>query len=66
MQPSIIDGIISLVLGIWTTMIGYGWTTLSDDPLKNAKTMSRFGVWFKILGPAIAVWGAVSIIRSFA
>ena len=47
-------------------MIGYGWTTLSDDPLKNAKTMSRFGLWFKILGPAIAVWGAVSIIRSLA
>lgn len=65
-QPSIIDGLISLALGIWTTMVGFGWTTLSDDPVKQAKTMSRFGWWFRILGPAIAVWGGVSIVKSLA
>jgi len=66
MQLSAFDGLIGLVLGIWTTLIGYRLVPLSDDPLKNARILDRFGLWFKILGPAIAVWSTVSIVRSFA
>ena len=66
MQLSAFDGLIGLVLGLWATLIGYGLVPLSDDPLKNARTLDRFGLWFKILGPAVAVWSAVSIVKAFA
>jgi hypothetical protein len=65
MQLSLFDSLIGLVLGIWATLVGYGAVTWSDDPVKNAKTLQRFGLWFKILGPALAVWNGVNIVRSF-
>lgn len=66
MQLSAFDGLIGLVLGIWATSIGYGLVPFSDDAQKNARTLERFGLWFKIIGPAIAVWSGVSILRAFA
>jgi len=64
MQLSVFDASIGLILGIWATLIGYGVVALSDDPAKNARTLRRFGLWFKILGPALAVWNGVTIVRS--
>ena len=66
MQLSAFDGLIGLVLGIWATLIGYGFVPLSDDALQNGRTLDRFGLWFKIFGPAVAVWSGVSIVRAFA
>ncbi len=65
MISAAIDGLISLVLGLWITLIGFKVTSLSDDQAKAEEFARKWGFLFKIAGPIIVLWGLYSLMRIY-
>jgi hypothetical protein len=63
MISATMDGILSLALGVWVTLIGFGRTSLSKDKVKAEAFMERWGSFFKVAGPLIVLWGLFNIVR---
>lgn len=58
------DAIITVLLAAYFTAAGYGWISLSKDPVKNAEAMRRVGPIFRILGPIALVAGLLLLLSS--
>ena len=52
-----IQGIIGVVIGLAFFMIGFGKARVSKNPEANAAFVKKWGLFFKIAGPIIALVG---------
>ncbi len=65
MISTLIDGLISLALGIWMLLLGFKVVTISRDAEKSAAWHQKWGLFMKIAGPLVALWGAYNMFRAF-
>ena len=63
MISSIIDGLISFVLGVWMALIGFGVISPSKDKAKGEEWRKKWGTFLKFGGIFVALWGVVGIAR---
>lgn len=63
MNSSLIDGLISLALGGWVSLIGFGVVSASKDKTRNDELRKKYGTFFKVGGILIALWGAYNVVR---
>jgi hypothetical protein len=62
-MASIADGLISLLGGLYVTLIAFGAVRASKDPAKEAAWRLKWVPFLKIAGPLIMVFGAWNIVR---
>jgi hypothetical protein len=60
-----IDGLISLLGGIYGTLLGLGVIKIQRDPENAAAYLKQYGIVLKILGPLVSLWGLYLVITSF-
>ena len=56
------EGIVGIIVGVYFTLIGFGKVAVSKNAESNADWLSRYGKFFKIFGPIIAVGGAIRLL----
>jgi hypothetical protein len=63
MNASIIDGSLTLAAGVYVSLVGFGVVSASKDKKKGEEWRKKWGVFMKIAGPLIAIWGVFSLVR---
>jgi len=63
MVSTFIDGVITLALGVWVTLIGFGVVSPSKDKKKGEEWRLKYGGFMKVAGMLIAAFGAYNIAR---
>jgi len=53
----IVDGSISLVIGVFMLLVGFGKLRVLKDPLAQDKFLKHWGLFFKISGPIVILVG---------
>jgi hypothetical protein len=64
MNASVIDGLISLAIGVYISLIGFGVVSPSKDKAKGEEWRKKWGTFMKIAGPFIAAFGIFNIVRA--
>jgi hypothetical protein len=64
MKASMIDGIITIAIGLFISLVAFRVIPISKDPTKADEWHARWGGFMKIAGPLIAAWGVFNILRS--
>jgi hypothetical protein len=64
MISTLIDGLISLALGIWMLLLGFKVVTISSNTEKSIVWHQKWGLFMKIAGPLVALWGAYNFVRA--
>ena len=64
MISTLIDGLISLALGIWMLLLGFKVVTISSDPEKSIVWHQKWGLFMKIAGPLVTLWGAYNFVHA--
>lgn len=59
-----IQGIIGIIIGLAFLLIGLGKARVSKDPEANATFVKKYGLFFTIGGPIIALCGIVMLLSS--
>lgn len=62
----VFDVILALGLGVWMVLLGFKVVTINRDPEKSAAWHQRWGVFMKIAGPLVVLWGLYNLIRAVA
>jgi hypothetical protein len=63
MLSSLIDGLITLALGVWVALIGFGVVSPSKDKKKGEEWRQKWGGFMKVAGLLMAAWGAYYVAR---
>jgi len=63
MNPPIIDGLITLALGVWFSLVAYGVIPLTKDKQKADEFRRKCGGLAKVLGPLVALFGIYNVLR---
>ncbi len=64
MISTLIDGLISLALGIWMLLLGFKVVTISTNTEKSIAWHQKWGLFMKITGPLVTLWGAYNFGRA--
>ena len=57
-----IDNIITIAIGVWAALVGYGKVPLSKNPDANSGLLKKYGMAFRIGGIVLIVIGVVFIV----
>ncbi len=50
-----------LVFGIYFTLVGFGKVAVSKDAEKNTQWLAKYGTFFKVAGPVMALGGSLML-----
>jgi hypothetical protein len=57
-----VQGILTILIGIWFTLVGFGKVKVSKNPGYQAGFIMKWGKFFRIAGPLIAVGGVAMLL----
>ena len=52
-----LKGAIEIFLGVYILLVGLGKVKVSKNPIANANFIEKWGLFFRIAGPIIAIVG---------
>ena len=64
MNASTIDGLISVAIGVYVTLVGFGVVSPGKDKAKVEIWRKKWGTFMQIAGPFITAFGIYSVIAS--
>jgi len=62
-MASLIDGLITLLCGIYASLVGFGVVTVGKNKAKSDEWRKKWGRFMKIAGPLIALLGIFNILK---
>ncbi len=66
MTAILFDIVLALGLGVWMTLLGFKVVAITGDPEKSAAWHRKWGLFMKIAGPLVFLWGAYNLIRTLS
>jgi hypothetical protein len=63
---SMVNGMVGIVLGVAFFMIGLGKASVSKNAEANAAFVKKYGRFFVIAGPIIALAGVAMLLRTLS
>ena len=57
-----VDNLITMALGIWATLVGFGKLRLSKNPDANTEYMKKYGTIFRVGGIVMVGISAILIV----
>jgi Na+/melibiose symporter-like transporter len=63
MNPSVINGVLTLLGGLFISLVAYGVIPLPQDSPNARQTLQSWRTFMRIVGPLLTVWGIYLLVQ---
>lgn len=63
MNPSLINGLLALLGGVFISLVAYGVLPLPKDSHTARQTLQSWSTFMRIVGPLLTLWGIYLLVQ---